>query len=209
MHMILQPTLANQPFQPARQAPGLGSTSADHMLIERIARGDRDAMRPLYGRYSTQVYRFALRFTGDAGTAEDIVSEVFVDVWRTAGAFQGRSKVSTWLLAITRHKAIAMLRRRSAEPMDDDAAETIQDASDDPEAALQKEQIRTILSKSLKQLSAAHREIIDLVYYHEKSIDEVARILNIPSATVKTRMFYARNRLRQMLAQAGHDRILH
>jgi RNA polymerase sigma-70 factor (ECF subfamily) len=151
-------------------------------------------MRLLFRRFKTPVYRFAHRLVADEAAAKEIVSDVFLDVWRTAGAFEGRSAVSTWLLAITRNKAIALMRRRPAETLDDDAAETI-DESDGPEAILQKQQGRSILFEALKHLAPAHREIIDLVYYHERSIEEVASILNIPRATVKTRMLYARNRL--------------
>jgi RNA polymerase sigma-70 factor (ECF subfamily) len=165
-------------------------------------------MRLLFRRFKTPVYRFAHRLVADEAAAKEIVSDVFLDVWRTAGAFEGRSAVSTWLLAITRNKAIALMRRRPAETLDDDAAETIEDESDGPEAILQKQQVRSILFEALKHLAPAHREIIDLVYYHERSIEEVASILNIPRAIVKTRMFYARNRLAQMLAQAGQDKVL-
>ena len=208
MHMALLPTLANHCRHCESSSRDLTKRSSDQELIERIAHADRDAMRLLFRRFKTPVYRFALRLVAEEDTAEDIVSEVFLDVWRTAGAFEGRSTVSTWLLGITRHKAIARMRRRSPEPLDDDAAETIEDLSDGPEAALQNQQTRSILLESLKHLTLVHREIIDLVYYHERTIEEAASILNIPSATVKTRMFYARNRLAQMLAQAGHDRLL-
>src|SRR5262249_32103784 len=151
---------------------------------------DRKAMQLLFGRFKTPVYRFARRLVADHGAAEDIVSEVFLDVWRKAGTFKGQSSVSTWLLAITRNKAIALSRRRHVEPLDDESVERIEDESDGPETVCQKQQVRWILQESLKHLAPVHREIIDLVYYHDRSIEEVASILNIPSSTVKTRMFY-------------------
>ena len=205
MHLVLLPMLANQ-FPPA-PSRGLTNRSSDHELIERIARSDRDAMRQLFRQFKTPVYRFALRLVGNEHAAQDLVSEVFMDVWRTAGAFEGRSEVSTWLLAITRHKAIALMRRRSPEALDDNVAEQVEDEADGPEVAVQKQQVRSILLECIRRLSPVHCEIIDLVYYHGRSIEQVASILNIPCATVKTRMFYARNRLAQMLAQAGHDRL--
>jgi RNA polymerase sigma-70 factor, ECF subfamily len=204
--MLLRSTLANSWSESSSR--GLATSVSDHELIQLIARADREAMRLLFRRFKTPVYRFALRLIADEAAAEDIVSEVFLNVWRTAGTFEGRSAVSTWLLAMTRNKAIALMRRRPTETLDDDAAETIEDGSDGPEAILQKRQVRSILREALKHLSSTHREIIDLVYYHERSIDEVARILNIPSATVKTRMFYARSRLAQMLALSGEDKAL-
>ena len=78
----------------------------DTQLIERIAAGNRLAMRVLYARYNQRVFRFALRLLQSESLAEDVVSEVFFDVWRKAGTFEGRAQVSTWLLGITRNKAL-------------------------------------------------------------------------------------------------------
>src|SRR5262249_10142500 len=97
---------AHVPDTCARSAPVLGSASSDNALIEAIARGDRYAMTLLYGRHSVRVYRFARRFVADEAAAEDLVNEVFFEVWRKAGAFRGASQVSTWLLSITRNKGI-------------------------------------------------------------------------------------------------------
>jgi RNA polymerase sigma-70 factor (ECF subfamily) len=152
------------------------------------------------------VYRFVLRLVSDPTTAEELISEVFLDVWRQANRFEGRSAVSTWLLAIARFKALSALRRRSDEELDEDAAAAIEDPSDDPEIALQKKDKGEILRKCLTALSPDHREIIDLVYYHEKSIEEVAEVLKIPENTVKTRMFYARKKLAELLKAAGVER---
>jgi RNA polymerase sigma-70 factor, ECF subfamily len=82
-------------------------------------------------------------------------------------------------------------------------AETIEDTSDDPETMVNTKDRNTIVQKCLTQLSPAHREVIDLVYYHEKSVDEVAKIVGVPAATVKTRMFYARNKMADLLKQSG------
>ena len=90
--------------------------------------------------------------------------------------------------------------------MDEEAAAAIEDPSDDPEIALQKKDKGEILRKCLTALSPDHREIIDLVYYHEKSIEEVAEVLKIPENTVKTRMFYARKKLAELLKAAGVER---
>lgn len=180
----------------------------DEGLIRSIAAGDRHAMHVLYVRHNVKTYRFILRLVRDVSSAEDLVSEVFLDIWRKAGNFDGRSQVSTWILAIARNKALSMLGRRSTQELDDSAAETIEDPADDPELALQKRQRASTLSNCLKRLSASHREIIDLVYYHEKSVDEVAEIIRVPRNTVKTRMFYARNRLAALLAEAGLDNAL-
>jgi RNA polymerase sigma-70 factor (ECF subfamily) len=160
-------------------------------------------MRVLFQRHNVRVYRFVLRLTGNASLAEDIVSEVFLTVWRRAGSFKAECQVTTWLLAIARHQAISALRRRSEAQLDTDMAATIVDPSDNAETLLDREDRSKIMRKCLTQLSPAHREIIDLVYYHEKSVDEVARIVGVPKSTVKTRMFYARSHLAKLLMRAG------
>jgi RNA polymerase sigma-70 factor, ECF subfamily len=181
-------------------------TTADEVLIARIADGDRLAMQVLFARHHGRVYRFVLRLVRNEATAEDLISEVFLDIWRQAGKFEGRSAVSTWMLSIARFKALSALRRRQDEELDEETAERIEDQADDPETALAKKDKGALLRQCLTALSAEHREVIDLVYYHEKSVDEVAEITGIPEATVKTRMFYARKKLSELLKQQGIDR---
>jgi RNA polymerase sigma-70 factor, ECF subfamily len=180
--------------------------TSDEALIGRIATGDKVAMQVLFARHHVRVYRFVLRLVRDQTRAEDLISEVFLDVWRQAGKFEARSAVSTWLLAIARYKALSALRRRPDEELDEETAAAIEDPGDDPETALEKKDKGEILRKCLTALSPEHREIIDLVYYHEKSVEEVAEIVGIPENTVKTRMFYARKRLSELLKAAGVDR---
>jgi RNA polymerase sigma-70 factor, ECF subfamily len=180
--------------------------ASDEVLIGRIAQGDRLAMQVLFARHHVRVYRFVLRLVRNDASAEDLISEVFLDVWRQADRFEGRSAVSTWLLAIARFKALSAMRRKPDEELDDEAAGAIEDASDTPEVSLQKKDKGALLRNCLEQLSREHREVIDLVYYHEKSVEEVAEIVGIPEATVKTRMFYARKKLSELLKAAGLDR---
>ena len=178
----------------------------DELLIGRIARGDRLAMQVLFARHHVRVYRFVLRLMRDEMAAEDVISEVFLDVWREAGKFEGRSAVSTWLIAIARFKALSVLRKRRDDALDEDMAESIAEPGDDPERAAEKQDKGEKLRKCLGALSPEHREIIDLVYYHEKSVEEVAQIVGIPENTVKTRMFYARKKLGELCKLAGIDR---
>lgn len=180
--------------------------TSDEVLIGRIASGDRLAMQVLFARYHVRVFRFVVRLVRDEAAAEDLISDVFLDVWRQAGRFEQRSAVSTWLLAIARFKALSALRRKPDEALDEEAAESIEDPSDDPEVSVSKKDKSTAIRECLGGLSAEHREIIDLVYYHEKSIEEVARIVGIPENTVKTRMFYARKKLAELLKAAGIER---
>ena len=126
--------------------------------------------------HQVRVFRFILRMIGDRTIAEDLTSEVFLDVWRQAGQFEGRSTVSTWMLAMARYKALAARRRRTEDQLDEEVVEAIEDDGDDPEVAVQKKDRSEILRRCLGKLSADHREIVDLVYYHEKSVDEAAQI---------------------------------
>jgi RNA polymerase sigma-70 factor, ECF subfamily len=181
-------------------------TTSDEVLISRIAGGDRLAMQVLYARHHVRVYRFVRRLVRNEATAEDLISEVFLDIWRQAGKFEGRSAASTWMLSIARFKALSILRRRPEEELDEQKAEQIEDHIDDPETTLAKKEKGSLLRQCMTRLSADHREIIDLVYYHEKSVEEVAEIVGIPEATVKTRMFYARKKLSELLKEQGIDR---
>jgi RNA polymerase sigma-70 factor, ECF subfamily len=181
-------------------------TTSDDVLIGRIAGGDRLAMQVLFARHHVRVYRFVLRLVRNEAAAEDLISEVFLDVWRQAAKFEGRSAVSTWILSMARFKALSSLRRRTEEALDDETAGTIEDTDDDPETALAKKDKGAALRQCLERLSAEHREIVDLVYYHEKSVAEVSSIVGIPEATVKTRMFYARKKLSELLKEQGIDR---
>jgi RNA polymerase sigma-70 factor, ECF subfamily len=186
-----------------RAAGGLrvvvGSPS-DDSLIASVARGDHSALRTLLTRHGVSVFRFAVSLTKDRSLAEEIVNDVFFEVSRRARAFAGRSRVSTWILGIARHKALSALQRRAYERSNEELADDIADGADDPEHAMQKEQANLALAECIRRLPMIHREIIDLVYYHRKSINEIAQMLGIPKSTVKTRMFYARKRIAEMLA---------
>jgi RNA polymerase sigma-70 factor (ECF subfamily) len=186
----------------ATQSGSLQATP-DEALISAVADGDRRAMQLLYTRHNVRVYRFVLRLTNDASLAEDLVSEVFFDVWRQAGSFKAQSQVSTWLLAIARHKALSALRRRPDEQLDECVAAAIEDPADDSETIVHNRDRSAVVRACLSRLSALHREVIDLVYYQEKSIDEVALIVGIPASTAKTRMFYARKHMEKLLKAAG------
>jgi len=172
---------------------------SDETLIRRIAAGDQSAMRALFARYRVRVYRWLLRLVDDEALAEDLLSEVFLDVWRHAASFEARSSLSTWLLAIARYKALSARRRRTDAELDEATVSTVPDTADDPEVTLQKENRAEALRQSLPRLSPEHREVIDLAYYHGKSVKEIAAIVSISEATVKTRMFYSRRKLAELV----------
>ena len=199
-------TIAHTDTRWAAASPGKAAApeaSSDEALIRRIADGDQPAMRTLFARHRVAIYRWLLRLVGDEALAEDLLSDVFLDVWRKAASFGGRSSVSTWLLAIARYKGLSARRRRRTDTeLNDELASSVADPADDPELVLQKRNREELLRRSLARLSPEHGEVIDLVYYHGKSVKEVAEIVGINEATVKTRMFYARKKLAELVANA-------
>lgn len=178
----------------------------DCELVARIAAQDQTALRALYARHGSRVFRFVLRLVRQEAIAEELTNEVFVEAWRNARSFEGKASLATWLLSIAHHRAVSWLRRRREDGWNEHAAAEIPDPDDDPEVALQKTNKAALLRRCLLQLSSEHREVLDLVYYHEMSIREVSSIVGIPESTVKTRMFYARKRLSELLQAAGVDR---
>jgi RNA polymerase sigma-70 factor, ECF subfamily len=170
------------------EAPG----TSDAALMQSIAAGDKGAIRILFARHNVRLFRFLLPFVRVRSVAEDLVSEVFLDVWRQPGRFQGRSEATTWLLAIARNKALSALRRRPRKERHEHGP-----------PSMENRQETEILVKDLTQLSTTHREVIDLVYYHQRSIEEVAEIIGVPPSTVKTRMFCARKRIPELSPARG------
>jgi len=185
---------------------GTFGKSSDRKLIERIANADKAAVQALFARYHVRIYRFIVRMVGIEAVAEELANEVFLDVWRQAGRFESRSSVSTWLMAIARNKAISYLRRKKDMPLDDEAASLIPDTQDTPEVTAQKTDKGAAIRKAIDSLSPDHKAVIDLVYYHELSVREVAKVLDVPANTVKTRMFHARKNLAEKMKRAGIDR---
>jgi RNA polymerase sigma-70 factor, ECF subfamily len=161
-------------------------------------------MHILFSKHHVAVYRFVLQRLRDKALAEDVTSDVFLDIWRYAGRFEGRSTVLTWILAIARRKAFTAYARSRSVAFDSDLLAD-QGGTDDPDAPLHARDRSIVLRRCLTRLSPEHREVIDLVYYQEQSMDSVATILGIPRNTAKTRVFYARKRLANELKKAGVD----
>jgi RNA polymerase sigma-70 factor (ECF subfamily) len=111
--------------------------SSDENLLNRIGAGDKLAMQTLFARHRTSVYRWLLGFVSNETLAEDLLSEVFFDVWRQADRFEGRSSVSTWLISIARFKALSARRRQVDLELGEEIETSVADPADDPEAALQ------------------------------------------------------------------------
>jgi RNA polymerase sigma-70 factor, ECF subfamily len=115
-----------------------GQDVLDRALIESIAGGDKRAMQVLYARHNVRIYRFIEHLIGNSSVAENLVSDVFLDAWRHASGYEGKSRVSTWLLSIARDKVLSALKRRSHEPLDVRTTASIEDPADNPEVTMHK-----------------------------------------------------------------------
>jgi len=109
----------------------MSRAAQDLELIRRIVAGEEAALRALLAAHQARVYRFALRLVGNAAVAEEVMNEVFLEVWRNAGKFEGASAPSTWILSIAHHRAVSRLRKRREQSWDEDAADALADAGDD------------------------------------------------------------------------------
>ena len=194
------------PERPHEGAPFMYASADDRQLIARVAATDEEAMRELFLRHRQKVSAFIRRVMSDDAVIEELTSEVFLEVWRGARNFEGRSAVTTWIFSIAHYRALNVLRKRGEENWDEDDAHQIADERDDPEMLAQKADKSARLRQCSEALTPLQREIIDLVYYHEMSIRDVSEVLDIPEGTVKTRLFKARNRLEKLLEAAGIDR---
>ena len=170
----------------------------DLEVVKRIANGDKSALETLYTRHSDRTFKFLFRLTADRAAAEDLAQDVFLEVWKAASRFEARSSVSTWILSIARYKALDARRKCRTLTEHDLPAR----AEPTPEVTAMESSTGIYMRECLTKLSVEHREIVDLVYYHEKSISDVAEIIGIPQATVKTRMFYARTKLAELVQAA-------
>lgn len=178
----------------------------DRELLDRIARRDGAALRALYASHNVRIFRFVMRLARNETLAEDVVSETFLKVWQRAASFKGQARVTTWLLSIARNEAISVLRKKTEAQLDDDAGFEQEDESDTQDVVTAKKDKGAIMRVCIDKLSDAHREIIDLVYYQDLSVAEIADLLEIPENTVKTRMFHARKQLSEHFRRAGIDR---
>jgi RNA polymerase sigma-70 factor (ECF subfamily) len=181
--------------------------ATDLALLERIANGDRNALRQLYGTYYHPLLRFIYRITGRLELAQEGVNDVMLVVWRSARSFGGRSSVSTWIMGIGYRKALKLLTasrrwtdRFSSAHFDEivERSDALAEHSDDGD-------LRDLLDAALRHLSAEHRAVVELTYFYGCSYEEIAAIAACPVNTVKTRMFHARAKLKKLLPALGKD----
>lgn len=183
------------------------SHAEERALLKAVAAGDAKAFERLFALVQARVFRFILRMVRNQAVAEEILNEVFLSIWQNAHRYEGRSQPTTWMLSIAHNKTVSALRKKTEVlGVTDEIAKNLVDAEDTPDIATQKHDKSAKIRACMMELSPDHRAILDLVYYQEQSVAEVAEVLDIPENTVKTRMFYARKKLSELLAKRGIDR---
>ncbi len=186
-----------------RVEPGSDAT-AELRLIERIAGRDLKAFEELYRAYHPRLTRFLMNMLRRPHLVEEALDDTMMVVWKRPEAFNGTSKVSTWVFAIAYRTALKA-RSRLKEPVEDKDAEKRADEDVDPERDLGRAQALKALQGAMSRLSPEHRAVVDLTYFHEIGYREIAEILGCPVGTVKTRMHHARRHLKDLLAGRLED----
>jgi RNA polymerase sigma-70 factor (ECF subfamily) len=174
-------------------------SSDERELLARIANGDLQAFERLYRVYQPRLTRFLTTLLKRPQLIEEVLDDTMMVVWQTAGRFRGSSKPSTWIFAIAYRKA-HKAQRRWPEPVEDPQVDTRVSEEPLPDENLQHDRLRAALMKAMDNLSADHRAVVDLTYFHGLGYREIAQIVDCPVDTVKTRMFHARRRLKQAMS---------
>ena len=193
------------------QDEATAATLTDEQLLAAVADGERTALATLYDRYAGVVFALALRIVADREVAEEVTQEIFLRIWRHAGAFEPtRGRAATWILSLTHHLAIDQVRRRrrQAQPMPvTDDGEPLAVQMPDPTVDVEREvwgaERRQVLAAAMVHLPAPQREVIEHVYYRGLTQMEIAARIGIPLGTVKTRLRLGLRKMREVLQSQG------
>lgn len=185
-----------------QQTQGLSAGSTpdtdEVRLLARVAAGDRAAFEKLYRIYFSRLSRFIGRMTRNAPLIEEVVNDTMLVVWQKAASFDGSCKPPTWIFAIAYRKTLKGLRG-SDDPVESDASLYEDESGNQPEQTMNRLQLQNTVAEALDQLPAAQRAVMVLTYYHEMAYSDIAEVVDCPVNTVKTRMFHARHRLKDLL----------
>jgi RNA polymerase sigma-70 factor, ECF subfamily len=205
--VALRPMLATS--RPRLAARG-GRERSDVVLLAATARGRSSAFSLLYARYERRVYQYIRTFVRQPAIAEEAVIDTMMAIWIGAHAFNRNSRVSTWILGIARHKAIDAVRKikHLTEHGSIESAADIEDSREAPLAAVDRNCREQFVLRAIARLSPDHQEILRLAFYEGLAYEDIAAILSIPDSTVKTRVFYAKQRLKVQLKKIGVESAL-
>jgi RNA polymerase sigma-70 factor, ECF subfamily len=174
------------------------NNDVDQALIERYRKGDREAFTELMIRYQRPIYNAAFWILRSADDARDIAQSVFLKVAENVDAFDSRHKFFSWIYRIAVNESLNLLRRNGhEEPLDDEV--DLPGMGADPETQARDAERTRNVERALSTMSPMHRTVIVLRHFSECSYQEIARILDVDEKTVKSRLFEARHRLRDLL----------
>jgi RNA polymerase sigma factor (sigma-70 family) len=181
----------------------------DGQLVELVAQKDAGALEALYDRYGRAAYSLARRILTEETLAQDVVQEVFLSLWRDARRFDaGRGTVATYLLSMTHHRAVDVVRREENQRRWRTSDERLELAPD-PKARVEDEveasERRAEVRSALAELPAAQREALLLAYFGGYTQREVAALVGVPLGTVKTRMAAGMRKMKEALQDAGRE----
>jgi RNA polymerase sigma-70 factor (ECF subfamily) len=200
---------SNRSAAPMDSPPDMAQTARHQEelgLLERVAARDRSAFETLYHLYYPRLFAYTLKMLRRPEMVEEVVNDVMLVVWQSAGRFEGRSRPSTWLFGITYRQALKALARHGRRGGDhDELPEPLADPGEGPERRVQRRELRDRLDAALASLSVEQRAVVELTFYNGFSYPEVAEVLGCPVNTVKTRMFYARHRLRRLVPDLARE----
>ena len=189
--------------QPRRKSPPSPKNDHDLALLKRVAHKDRDAFEELYRIFYPQLTRFLIRLICRQELVEELVNDTLFVVWEKAGNFQGRSKVSTWIIGIAYLKGIKALDRLKMMPEQQAAPMKEIEELEADNSQIKKLGTQDWLHSGLMKISPEQRSVVELTYFFGCSYLEIAGIMDCPVNTVKTRMFHARRRLEKLLPILG------
>jgi len=170
-----------------------------HQLIQQIAGGDKQALAALYRAYERPVYKFIVSRLNDPHEAADILHEVFMDIWRVAASFEGRSQVRTWIFGIAYRKVIDVHRKRARVVVTDDVPEPV-DVAQAADAGYAAQQEAEHLHYCVGTLKDEHRAAISLAFFEDMSVAEIAEVAGVPEGTIKSRLHHAKKLLLHCLS---------
>ncbi len=190
----------------ARGTPLMGEivVNDDCRLVRLVASGDRDALAELYARFGGTLFRYLLQLTNERGLAEEVLQDTLVGAWKSAGTFEGRSSVQTWLIGIARRQAHNSLRRRALPRADVEELDVLESSGPNPEDAAIAAAEREEVAAAIRWLTPAHREVLTLAFVDGLSYEEIATIAGVPEGTIKSRLSNAKRNLR-ILLQGGKE----
>jgi len=182
------------------------SDERDRALVERVAEGQEDAHRVLFDEYYPRVFAFVARRLNDDSLAEEVVADVFFELWRSAGRFEGRSRVSSWIFGIAQFKCMSASRNRRRSkrsaviPVQVEHLHAVPDDSALEEVLQMREELRQA-SDLLDALPDGQREVLELAFFEDLPYDAIGERLGISEGTVKSRIARARKQLRESLGR--------